>query len=192
MLFLPKNTQLEKHPSYSTDDSLSSPVINVPATQLAHFPDAYNHSAGDTLDKVDFDQLTNIINLVTGFLNSSTKTSEATRPQSPHQAIPQLNHESLSQIPIRTWEGPFNPLGFITSLPKTERENYLQKIRQNKHYYSIILQIGMHIDSVKPLSAIRFALKQKLKTRFDTHFIEQFLSCLNQHGWIQFDSHQVI
>ena len=62
---------------YSDHALFADHSIAVPATLLSHFPDLYNHTSGDSIENVDFNQLKKIIAIVTTFIIYLCQISKA-------------------------------------------------------------------------------------------------------------------
>jgi hypothetical protein len=61
---------------YSDHALFADAHFKVPATQLCHFPDVYNHTSGDSLEKVDALQLQKVMTIVLTLITNLCELSE--------------------------------------------------------------------------------------------------------------------
>ncbi|MEE4409941.1 MULTISPECIES: DUF4910 domain-containing protein [unclassified Serratia (in: enterobacteria)] len=154
---------------------------NSPAIQICHIGDRFNHSAGDTLDKVSSVEMKRTLAIVVPLLQALQQQPPEYFAQKPH-----VSDQTADGL-YGHWSGPLNLRRLIQTLPPTVRHPLENHLARDKRYLAAFHHCVLNADG-RAWPQIVEATRRELGFILPTEVEESFRDALFSSPWFKADS----
>jgi hypothetical protein len=154
---------------------------NSPAIQICHIGDRFNHSAGDTLDKVSSVEMKRTLAIVVPLLQALQQQTPEYFAQKPHAS------DQTADCLYGHWPGPLNLRRLIQTLPPTVRYPLENHLARDKRYLAALHHCVLNADGRTWPQIIETACKE-LGFILPADVEDSFRKALFSSPWLKADS----
>jgi hypothetical protein len=180
---------------YSDHAMYVDPKIARPAIQLCHYPDRFNHSAADTIDKVSVVEMTRATVAAAAIAEIMTDIGE--RPFAMGHSTVRATGDVAQAAGVdgsggqgtraltAVWPGPLNLRAMTEALPSHRRTRLLHAIRADKYNLALLFNLAIRSDGRRTRAAVVQSVSNAMRRPVDPAQAEELINCLLESGWIR-------